>query len=530
MRRLRFLLSVFLCWGLAVGFGLVACGGENPEPGPWPYKTCTDNDHDSYFVENWCGTPTDCDDGDQGVNPGATEGPIGDSTCRDNRDNDCDSATDNADPGCNPAPMSPPYAPSDLVTTATSSSTINLAWIDNAGDEAGLKIERSLWAHSGFVEIADLAVNTRSYNDTGLRASTEYYYRVGAYNSAGDSDYSNISGDTTHTPTYTTLTVNKAGLGSGTVTGQGIDCGSDCTEDFTDASRVTLTAEEGGGMSFAGWSGCDTSSGNTCTVTMNQDRTVTATFALGRTSQLSYIEIRGPSQVDENSGAQYTCWAQYNNVSTPVRIDNATWTENSNFATISGTGYLNTSSVNVNQTVTVTANFEGKTDTFDVIIVAATEQRRIKITNNVGTQRLDQVVQVKIIPFGQSYTKYDDLLSPDSPRCNDLPGDSIRRGQSRTFDVDLGDDYLVFIGMGIWETDLASGFCSLSHPWIKTRTFTDTNWNSHYVWVEVQVSGHSSGVWEWTIDGSYTSTTPLKLTPAGNSSIFFNITDYDPIP
>ncbi len=32
MRRLRFLLNLVLCCGLAVWFGLVACGGNNPEP------------------------------------------------------------------------------------------------------------------------------------------------------------------------------------------------------------------------------------------------------------------------------------------------------------------------------------------------------------------------------------------------------------------------------------------------------------------------------------------------------------------
>jgi hypothetical protein len=87
------------------------------------------------------------------------------------------------------------------------------------------------------------------------------------------------------TPQFT-LTVNKAGLGS--VTGSvssspsGISCGTDCSQPYDSGTRVTLTATAGSGSVFAGWSGCDTVSGATCTVTMNAAKTVTATFDLPR--------------------------------------------------------------------------------------------------------------------------------------------------------------------------------------------------------------------------------------------------------
>jgi len=45
-------------------------------------------------------TSGDCDDLDPSVNPGVTEGPIGDATCSDSLDNDCDGSIDLADPGC----------------------------------------------------------------------------------------------------------------------------------------------------------------------------------------------------------------------------------------------------------------------------------------------------------------------------------------------------------------------------------------------------------------------------------------------
>jgi uncharacterized repeat protein (TIGR02543 family) len=79
------------------------------------------------------------------------------------------------------------------------------------------------------------------------------------------------------------LTVTKTGTGTGTVSSNpiGIDCGSDCSEEYTDGTDVTLTAAPATGSTFTGWSG-DGCSGTdtTCTVTMDQARSVTADFAL----------------------------------------------------------------------------------------------------------------------------------------------------------------------------------------------------------------------------------------------------------
>jgi serine protease len=42
---------------------------------------------------------------------------------------------------------------------------------------------------------------------------------------------------------------------------------------------VTLIAAASQGSAFTGWSGCDSSSGSTCTVSVTSSRTVSATFA-----------------------------------------------------------------------------------------------------------------------------------------------------------------------------------------------------------------------------------------------------------
>jgi hypothetical protein len=76
------------------------------------------------------------------------------------------------------------------------------------------------------------------------------------------------------------LQVSKTGTGAGTVTSspQGISCGSDCSESYPVGALVTLSAKAAGGSKFGSWSGCSSVSGTSCTVSMNQARSVMATF------------------------------------------------------------------------------------------------------------------------------------------------------------------------------------------------------------------------------------------------------------
>jgi titin len=89
-----------------------------------------------------------------------------------------------------------PNAPSNLTATATSCTNVNLAWTDNADNETGFKIERK---ESGgtYTEIATVTANTTTYSDTTAVAQKAYYYRVIAYNSFGNSSYTNEANVTT---------------------------------------------------------------------------------------------------------------------------------------------------------------------------------------------------------------------------------------------------------------------------------------------------------------------------------------------
>lgn len=82
-----------------------------------------------------------------------------------------------------------------------------------------------------------------------------------------------------------TLSVKRVGAGTGTVSSQqqGIQCGSDCTENVFEQTKVTLTATPASGSIFTGWSGSCTGTG-TCVVDMWAHREVTATFDVATTT------------------------------------------------------------------------------------------------------------------------------------------------------------------------------------------------------------------------------------------------------
>ena len=89
-----------------------------------------------------------------------------------------------------------PIKPTNLNAEPIEWNEIKLSWKDNSDNENGFKIERKTGT-SEFSEIASLEENVTSYNDNNVLAETTYYYRVKAYNLAGDSDYSNEASATT---------------------------------------------------------------------------------------------------------------------------------------------------------------------------------------------------------------------------------------------------------------------------------------------------------------------------------------------
>ncbi|MFW5443959.1 MAG: InlB B-repeat-containing protein [Methylococcaceae bacterium] len=78
------------------------------------------------------------------------------------------------------------------------------------------------------------------------------------------------------------LTVNNTGTGSGNVSSSpaGINCGSDCSALYNLNTEVTLTALAAAGSEFTGWSGAGCRGTDTCDITLDAAKTVTANFDL----------------------------------------------------------------------------------------------------------------------------------------------------------------------------------------------------------------------------------------------------------
>ncbi|OGK83091.1 MAG: hypothetical protein A2X52_04260 [Candidatus Rokubacteria bacterium GWC2_70_16] len=159
-----------------------------------------------------------------------------------------------------------------------------------------------------------------------------------------------------------TLTVSKAGAGSGTVTSSpaGISCGTTCAAAFAGGTSVTLTANPAAGSSFTGWSGGGCSGTGTCTLTLTANTTVTATFSVGGVS-LAVVRAGTGSGTVTSSPAGIscgtTCAATF--ASGTVVTLTATPATGSTFAGWSGGGCSGTGScaVTLTATTTVTATF-----------------------------------------------------------------------------------------------------------------------------------------------------------------------------
>ena len=159
-----------------------------------------------------------------------------------------------------------------------------------------------------------------------------------------------------------TLSVNKTGSGTITSSDGGINCGATCSASYNSGTTVTLTATPAAGSTFAGWSGCDTVLGTTCSVTMSTARAVTASFSLKTfTLSVNKTGILSSGTVTSSDGrinCGATCSASYTSGSTVVLTATPTgffsiFTGWSGCDTVSDT----TCTVTMSAARTVTANF-----------------------------------------------------------------------------------------------------------------------------------------------------------------------------
>jgi hypothetical protein len=113
-----------------------------------------------------------------------------------------------------------PAAVQSFTATAASSTQINLSWTDKSGVETGFRIERST-DNSNWSLVTTTAANATSFSNTGLTASTLYYYRIrsDSYNGTNDSAWYSASATTqSGSSTYSIEYLTVAGGGGGGTT------------------------------------------------------------------------------------------------------------------------------------------------------------------------------------------------------------------------------------------------------------------------------------------------------------------------
>ena len=89
------------------------------------------------------------------------------------------------------------YAPSNLLATVVSSSSISLSWTDNSSIESGFQISRK--GTGSYQPLTTVGPNVTTYLDsTNLNPNSLYYYRVRAASGTVYTAYSNVSSTTTY--------------------------------------------------------------------------------------------------------------------------------------------------------------------------------------------------------------------------------------------------------------------------------------------------------------------------------------------
>ncbi|MEO8711490.1 MAG: T9SS type A sorting domain-containing protein, partial [Parafilimonas sp.] len=86
-----------------------------------------------------------------------------------------------------------PIAPTSLIADGTGTG-VQLSWNDLSYNEDSFKVYRSATQTSGYTLINTTGANATSYLDTSAKGSTQYYYKMLASNTYGNSGYSNIAG------------------------------------------------------------------------------------------------------------------------------------------------------------------------------------------------------------------------------------------------------------------------------------------------------------------------------------------------
>lgn len=205
----------------------------------------------------------------------------------------------------NPINETPVISGSSAISvTLPDTATLSDLVIDD-GLPAGYSVTNA-WSKVSGPGTVTFASSTKTVTDVTFSVAGTYTVRL----TSTDGDLTTTA-DTVVTvlPSPLTLKVQLSGTGSGTVTGSGITCGSDCSETYSSVTSVTLTATPSSGSTFIGWVGGGCTGTGTCTLTVDSAKTVAAFFdTTGTGTSVFYVDTDNGSASDSNPGTQSLPW------------------------------------------------------------------------------------------------------------------------------------------------------------------------------------------------------------------------------
>ena len=265
-----------------------------------------------------------------------------------------------------------------LIAAACSAAVdVTVAWDPSLSDTSGNPLNETPTyklfygtAPGDYTQQIDAGTQT-SITVTGLQYETTYYFAAKAFTPTTESTYSEeLQWNSPAEPVVLTgITISGP-----SIVDEGTTAQYSCTASYSDGSTATVTPAWSENSAYATISSAGVLSASEVTA----DRAVTLTASFGGLSDthavtiedvppvLTGITISGPSIVDEGTTAQYSCTASYSDGSSTVVTP--VWSENSAYATISSAGVLSALNVASDQPVTVTATYNGQTDTHTVTI------------------------------------------------------------------------------------------------------------------------------------------------------------------
>lgn len=139
-----------------------------------------------------------------------------------------------------------PAAASGLLATASGSNTVAVTWTDNAENETGYDIYRSLSTNTNFRKIANVTGaagtgSTITFNDAALFANSVYYYKVVATGVGGNAGDSNSDSATTGNDAPVLAAIANTTMKFGTIKNVSINA-TDANSDAIVLSGVNLPA------------------------------------------------------------------------------------------------------------------------------------------------------------------------------------------------------------------------------------------------------------------------------------------------